>query len=130
MNSQDMNPQGMNPHGATSQNGDSRCPYCTASVSAQAMVCQTCRRDFYLFKPLQARIEAEVGDLLFTVVNAARFLKVDPESALRTTNRKFRHRFQWVERELKARGRTPRESSLEEMDALWNQAKQVAGGTR
>jgi hypothetical protein len=58
MNSQDMNPQGMNPHGATSQNADSRCPYCTASVSAQAMVCQTCRRDFYLFKPLQARIEA------------------------------------------------------------------------
>lgn len=58
MNSQDMNPQGMNPHGVTSQNGDSRCPYCTASVSAQAMVCQTCRRDFYLFKPLQARIEA------------------------------------------------------------------------
>ncbi len=58
MNSQDMNPQGMNPRGVTSQNGDSRCPYCTASVSAQAMVCQTCRRDFYLFKPLQARIEA------------------------------------------------------------------------
>ena len=58
MNSQDMNPQGMNPHGVTSQNGDSRCPYCTASVSAQSMVCQTCRRDFYLFKPLQARIEA------------------------------------------------------------------------
>jgi MazG family protein len=79
---------------------------------------------------LQARIEAEVGDLLFTVVNAARFLRVDPESALRTTNRKFRHRFQWIERELKARGRTPRESSLEEMDALWNQAKQVAGGPR
>jgi MazG family protein len=79
---------------------------------------------------LQARIEAEVGDLLFTVVNAARFLKVDPESALRTTNRKFRHRFQWLERELKSRGRTPRESNLEEMDALWNQAKQIIEGPR
>jgi MazG family protein len=77
---------------------------------------------------LQARIEGEVGDLLFTVVNAARFLKIDPESALRTTNRKFRRRFQWIERELKSRGRSPRESSLEEMDALWNQAKHAADG--
>lgn len=79
---------------------------------------------------LQARIESEVGDLLFTVVNAARFLKVDPESALRTANRKFRHRFQWIERELLACGRTPRESNLEEMDALWTQAKQAAAGPR
>jgi len=77
---------------------------------------------------VQARIEGEVGDLLFTVVNAARFLKVDPESALRRTNRKFRYRFQWLERELKNRGRSPRESTLEEMDALWNQAKQVNEG--
>ncbi len=77
---------------------------------------------------LQARIEAEVGDLLFTAVNAARFLKVDPESALRTTNRKFRRRFQWIERELKKQGRTPRESTPEEMNALWDQAKQVAHG--
>lgn len=48
----------MNPQGSPAQDGSSRCPYCTASVSPQALVCQTCRRDFYLFKPLQARIEA------------------------------------------------------------------------
>lgn len=79
---------------------------------------------------LHARIAGEVGDLLFTVVNAARFLRVDPESALRVTNRKFRQRFQWVERELKARGRSPRESNLEEMDVLWNQSKLAEAARR
>ncbi|MBI4442144.1 MAG: hypothetical protein HY649_02070, partial [Acidobacteria bacterium] len=73
-------------------------------------------------------MENEVGDLLFTVVNIARFLKADPESALRKTNRKFRHRFQWVERELNKAGKSPREATLAEMNALWEQSKEVENG--
>jgi MazG family protein len=69
------------------------------------------------------RIEDEVGDLLFVIVNLARFLKVDPEQALRGTNRKFRERFGYVERKLKEQGRTVAGATLEEMDALWEQAK-------
>jgi MazG family protein len=65
----------------------------------------------------------EVGDLLFATVNVARLLGVDPESALKAANRKFRRRFAHIEAGLKARGRTPAESDLEEMDALWNEAK-------
>jgi MazG family protein len=65
----------------------------------------------------------EIGDLLFTLVNVARFLQVDPEQALRATNRKFRARFAYVEQQLAARGRTPAESTIEEMEALWQQAK-------
>jgi nucleoside triphosphate diphosphatase len=72
-----------------------------------------------------AAIEDEVGDLLFTAVNVARFLMVDPESALRKTNRKFRHRFQWMERELARAGKSPREATLEEMDALWTRSKEA-----
>ena len=56
--------------------------------------------------------------------NLARFLKVDPESALRRTNRKFRRRFQWMEAELKKGGASPREATLEQMDALWERAKE------
>ena len=65
----------------------------------------------------------EVGDLLFAVVNLARHLGVDPEAALRTTNAKFERRFGAVESALRQRGTTPAESSLAEMDALWNEAK-------
>jgi MazG family protein len=68
-------------------------------------------------------IEDELGDLLFVVVNMARFLKVDPEQALRKSNAKFRRRFEHVERSLEARGKTPRESNIEEMEALWQEAK-------
>jgi MazG family protein len=68
-------------------------------------------------------IEGEVGDLLFVIVNLARFLKVDPEQALRRTNRKFRDRFAYIERQLKERGRAPASSTLEEMDALWEESK-------
>jgi MazG family protein len=68
-------------------------------------------------------IEGEIGDLLFVIVNIARFLKVDPEQALRRTNSKFRRRFAHVESELAARGKTPRESNIEEMEELWQQAK-------
>ncbi len=68
-------------------------------------------------------LEDELGDLLFVLVNLARFLKVDPEQALRRTNRKFRDRFAHIERKLEETGKKPAESSLEEMDALWREAK-------
>lgn len=68
-------------------------------------------------------IEEEIGDLLFVVVNLARKLDVDAETALKKTNRKFRERFKFIETELKSNGKTLEESNLEEMDALWNQAK-------
>jgi len=72
-------------------------------------------------------IEEEVGDLLFVAVNAARLLGVDPESALKAANRKFRRRFRHVEERLRERGRAPADSNLAEMDALWNEAKAREG---
>lgn len=77
---------------------------------------------------LRSRLEGEVGDLLFVLVNIARYLSLDPESALRRTNRKFKRRFQWLEEELARRGRRLQEASLEEMEELWQQAKQQEGG--
>jgi len=68
-------------------------------------------------------VENELGDLLFVIVNLARFLKVDPEQALRKTNRKFRDRFGYIERGLKSAGKTPSEATLEEMETLWQAAK-------
>ena len=70
-----------------------------------------------------AQVEDEVGDLLFIMVNIARFLKFDPELALRKTNRKFRERFAHVEQGLAARGKTLPQSDIEEMEELWQQAK-------
>ncbi|HXH04678.1 MAG TPA: nucleoside triphosphate pyrophosphohydrolase [Candidatus Competibacteraceae bacterium] len=75
-----------------------------------------------------ARAAAELGDLLFAVVNLARHLRADPEQALRDTNRKFERRFQRIEHWLAERGRTPEESTLEEMDALWERAKREERG--
>ncbi len=72
---------------------------------------------------LQARLQDEVGDLLFTVVNLARYLEVDPESALRHTNRKFRRRFGHVEAALQAEGRELSDATLDEMERHWQQAK-------
>jgi uncharacterized protein YabN with tetrapyrrole methylase and pyrophosphatase domain len=69
-------------------------------------------------------LEGEVGDLFFVLVNIARYLSVDPESALKKTNRKFRRRFQWMEDRLRTAGRTPHEASMEELESLWQQAKQ------
>jgi MazG family protein len=69
------------------------------------------------------RITDEIGDLLFAAVNAARFLKVEPESALRQANEKFRRRFQCMEARLAERGRKPAESTLDEMEELWQQCK-------
>jgi MazG family protein len=68
-------------------------------------------------------LEDEIGDLLFVLVNLARFMKVDPEQALRRTNAKFRARFGYIEQRLAERGKTPAESSLDEMEALWQEAK-------
>jgi len=68
-------------------------------------------------------LEAELGDLLFVLVNLARFVKADPEQALRKTNAKFRRRFGYIERKLGERGKTPEEATLAEMDALWEEAK-------
>ncbi len=69
------------------------------------------------------QIADEMGDLLFCCVNLARFLRVDPESALRACNRKFERRFGYIERALAAQGRTPQQASLAEMEALWIEAK-------
>jgi ATP diphosphatase len=71
----------------------------------------------------RSKASAEIGDLLFAVVNLARHLGVDPESALRGTNAKFERRFAAIERALAARGKSLSESTLAEMDALWNEAK-------
>ena len=68
-------------------------------------------------------IAEEVGDLLFVAVNAARFLGVDPETALRRSNEKFDRRFRYIESSVKKQGRELKDTSLEEMDALWNEAK-------
>ena len=70
-----------------------------------------------------AATAAEVGDLLFAVVNLARHLRADPEAVLRQTNRKFERRFAAIERALAAQGKTPLEATLAEMEALWNEAK-------
>ncbi|MBK9214449.1 MAG: nucleoside triphosphate pyrophosphohydrolase [Chloracidobacterium sp.] len=68
----------------------------------------------------------EIGDLLFVIVNLARHLDIEPETALKRTNRKFRSRFKFVEQEIKRQNRTLEDASLEEMDQLWNQAKTAA----
>jgi MazG family protein len=73
---------------------------------------------------LHQRLEEEVGDLFFVVVNIARYLALDSESALKKANRKFRRRFQWMEEQLRASNRTPQEASMDELESLWQQAKQ------
>ena len=73
---------------------------------------------------LRIRLEDEVGDLLFVLVNIARYLALDPESALRKTNRKFRRRFEYLEGKLREHGRKLPDASLEEMEALWQESKQ------
>ena len=75
---------------------------------------RTCKR---------ANMEGEVGDLFFVLVNIARYLSVDPESALRKSNRKFKRRFQWVEARLQESGRSADQASMEELESLWRRAK-------
>lgn len=69
------------------------------------------------------RLEEELGDLLFVCCNLARHLKTGPEDALRKANQKFTRRFHYIEAQLKKAGKQLQDSSLEEMDALWNEAK-------
>ena len=75
----------------------------------------------------ETRVREEVGDLLFAVANIARHLKVEPEAALKLTNRKFRRRFRYIERNLQARGRPLDAATLDEMETLWQEAKQSEG---
>jgi MazG family protein len=74
-------------------------------------------------EPQRERLEDEVGDMLFTMVNIARYLKIDSESALKRANRKFKVRFQHMESGLSKQGKKLEETSLEEMEALWQKAK-------
>jgi MazG family protein len=73
----------------------------------------------------RANIEHELGDMLFTVVNLARFLKIDPEQALRKANRRFRQRFAFIERGVAAAGGTIDETSLAQLEELWQEAKRA-----
>lgn len=88
---------------------------------------QEFRREFSLEDNKQLDTEkakAEFGDLLFSLVNYARFLNIDPEEALERTNKKFIYRFQYLEQETAKAGRKLSEMTLEEMDVYWNEAKQ------
>jgi MazG family protein len=73
----------------------------------------------------QDKIEDEFGDVLFALVNYARFIKVDPENALERTNKKFIRRFQMIEQMAAEQGKAVHDMTLEEMDALWNKAKKA-----
>lgn len=72
---------------------------------------------------LSKKLEEEVGDVFFALVNYARFLGVNAEEALRFTNNKFIKRFQFIEDKLKAKGKSVTDSNLEEMDKYWNESK-------
>jgi MazG family protein len=72
-----------------------------------------------------AALEHELGDLFFAAVSLSRKLGVDPEAALRAANRRFTGRFEYIEDRLRERGKAPRDSNLAEMDALWDEAKQI-----
>jgi len=73
----------------------------------------------------QQRIEAEIGDLLFAVANLARKLDIEPETALKRTNRKFRNRFAFIEKELRGQKKGLENTDLKELDALWDKAKSL-----
>lgn len=79
---------------------------------------------------LKEKVEEEIGDLFFVLVNIARYLSVDSESALRRTNRKFRRRFGWVEEQLRRHGRTLEQATLDEMETLWQEAKNQEANNR
>lgn len=75
-------------------------------------------------KKYQEKLEGEFGDVLFSLINYARYLKINPEDALEKTNKKFMFRFNYMEQKIKAQGKTLADSSLDEMDVFWNEAKQ------
>src|SRR5690606_29744608 len=70
-------------------------------------------------------IEAEFGDVLFSMINYARFLKINTENALERTNKKFIKRFQYLEEKAKEQNKTLREMTLAEMDVFWEEAKKI-----
>ena len=72
-----------------------------------------------------AKMEDEIGDLLFSIVNAARLYDIEPETALERTNRKFIKRFKYLEKKALDSGRTLKEMSLQEMEAIWQEAKSI-----
>jgi nucleoside triphosphate diphosphatase len=74
-------------------------------------------------EPNREAIADEIGDVLFSLVNVCRYLKIDPETALRHANSKFERRFRYVETRLKEQGKNPEHTSLEEMDVLWEEGK-------
>ena len=78
----------------------------------------------------QERINEEFGDLMFSIVNLGRHLKVDPEEALKKTNTKFITRFKFIEDEIKSQGRDLEDTSLEEMEKLWQSAKNTGSSNR
>ncbi|MES2763452.1 MAG: nucleoside triphosphate pyrophosphohydrolase [Bacteroidota bacterium] len=71
------------------------------------------------------KLEAEFGDVLFSLINYARYLKINPEDALEKTNKKFMFRFNYMEKKIKEQGKTLADSSLTEMDVFWNEAKKL-----
>jgi len=71
------------------------------------------------------KLEGEFGDLIFSLINYARFIGVNPEDALERTNKKFRKRFQFIETKAAENGRQLQDMTLEEMDVYWEQAKKV-----
>ncbi|MBP5667508.1 MAG: nucleoside triphosphate pyrophosphohydrolase [Salinivirgaceae bacterium] len=77
--------------------------------------------------PSSKATESEFGDLLFSLVNAARLYKINPENALDSTNLKFISRFNYLEEQIKGNGKTLKDTTLEEMDRLWHEAKKVVG---
>ena len=70
-------------------------------------------------------MESEFGDVLFSMVNYARFLKINPENALERTNKKFIKRFQYLEQKAKENGKSMKDMTLSEMDVFWEEAKQL-----
>jgi MazG family protein len=98
-------------------------PSAAAAVAKLDEECEELKRAIAEGPATSQEIAEEIGDLLFVAVNVARVLGVDPESALKSANRKFRRRFRFVEERLRERGKEPAGSSLAEMDELWNAAK-------
>jgi XTP/dITP diphosphohydrolase len=76
-------------------------------------------------KNSQEKLEAEFGDVVFSLINYARYLKINPEDALEKTNKKFMFRFNYMEKKIKEQGKTLADSSLTEMDVFWNEAKKL-----
>jgi len=76
---------------------------------------------------LQLKLENEFGDVFFAMVNYARFLGINPEDALRRTNKKFIKRFNYVQKKVKETGKAINESNLQEMDKYWNESKKISG---